>query len=323
MSGSRKKNRGPALLKRGPIARKVIATLGKERRRRTIDFSALKLGAEKAEELERGVISETEMREYDPLHAVYIYAQNTMSVLVEQITELPMCAALTDAYAAAEEEYMPSGPPMSPLTGSYFFCWGVFDSAVGQQKETLGTVAIDLCRAIGTEPSLVRLFEHMQASRMGLYVHEGVDGPHVMLREFVTGTLHRCISPAGYLGQPGEMWFVRVLPEPFESLHMGYSLVFNTPYVIGRYNGHFKPANPAEWQAFLDRAIPETGIANNGEAYSHLLKYGLSRTYWNDYLMDAYVNHRPDVIMLAGIPDVPASLPQSRENEPRSRRKGA
>lgn len=65
---------------------------------------------------------------------------------------------------------------------------------------------------MGAEPSLVRLFEHMQASRMGLYVHEGVDGPHVMVREFVTGTLHRCISPAGYLGQPGEMWFVRALP---------------------------------------------------------------------------------------------------------------
>ncbi len=41
-----------------------------------------------------------------------------------------------------------------PLTGSYFFCWGVFDSAVGQEKETLGTVAIALCRAVGTEPSL-------------------------------------------------------------------------------------------------------------------------------------------------------------------------
>lgn len=86
--------------------------------------------------------------------------------------------------------------------------------------------------------------------------------------------------------------------------------------MIGRYDGHFKPADPAEWQAFLDRAIPKTGMANHTEAYGQLLKYGLSRTYWNDYLMDAYVNHRVNVIMLAGIPDVPASLPQSREHEP-------
>ena len=314
MSGSIEKKRNPAGLKRGPIARKVIAALERERRRRVIDFSALKLGAERAEELERGVISETDMREYDPLHAVYIYAQNKMSVIVEQIADIPMCADLAKTYNDAEDAYMPSGPPMSPLTGSYFFCWGVFDSAVGQEKETLGSVAIDLCRAVGTEPNLVRLFEHLQASRMGLYVHEGVDGPHVMLREFVTGTLHRCISPAGYMGSPGEIWFVRILPEPYESLPMGYSLVFNTPYVIGQYNGGFAPADHGEWQAFLDRTIPKTGNSDAGEAYAHLLKYGLSRHYWNDYLMDAYVNHRHDMIMLAGIPDLPASLPHARGN---------
>ena len=300
----------------GPISRKVVAMFEKERRRRVIDFSALKLGAERAEALERGVISETDMREYDPLHAVYIYAQNKMSVFVEMIAELPACADLVNAYAEAEERYMPSGPPLSPLTGSYFFSWGVFDSALGAEKETLGTVAIDLCRAVGTEDSLIRLFEHMQASRMGLYVHEGVDGGHVLLREFVTGMEYRCISPAGYMGSPGEIWFVRILPEPFDSLQMGYSLVFNTPYVIGQYNDRFASADPDEWQAFLDRAIPQTGIADVAEAYGRLLKYGSSRNYWNDYLMDAYVNHRQDVIMLAGIPDVPASLPHSRGNEP-------
>ena len=299
----------------GPISRKVVAAVEKERRRRVIDFSALKLGAEQAEALERGVISETDMREYDLLHAVYIYAQNKMSVCVEQIAELPACADLVNAYAETEERYMPSGPPMSPLTGSYFFSWGVFDLAVGAEKETLGTVVIDLCQVVGTEESLIQLFEHMQTSRMGLYVHEGVDDGHVLLSEFVTGTLHRCISPAGYMGSPGEIWFVRILPEPYESLPMGYSLVFNTPYVIGRHDGGFGPADQSEWQAFLDRTIPKTGIPDAGEAYAHLLKYGLSRNYWNDYLMDAYVNHKHNMVMLAGIPDVPTSLPHSREKE--------
>ena len=305
----------PTAKRKGPISRKVLAALEQERRRRVIDFESLKLGAERAEELERGVISEMDMRKYDPLHAVYIYAQNKMSVIVEQIADLPMCAELADAYSNAQEEYMPSGPPMSPLTGSYFFCWGVFDSAVGTEKETLGTVAIDLCQAVGTEPSLVRIFEHMQASRMGLYVHEGMDGSHAMLREFVTQTRHRCISPAGYMGESGEIWFVRVLPEPFESLQMRYSLVLNTPYVIGRYDGAFEPADPREWQTFLDRTIPKTGMRHAGEAYAHLLKYGLSRNYWNEYVMDAYVNHRHNMIMLAGFPDVPASMPNSRGNE--------
>jgi len=145
-----------------------------------------------------------------------------------------------------------------------------------------------------------------------MYVHEGVDGPHVLLREFITGIQHRCISPAGYMGSPGEIWFVRILPEPYESMPMGYSLVFNTPYVIGRYEEQLMPADSSEWQAFLDRTLPKTGIEDTGDSYPHLMKYGLTRNYWNDYLMDAYVNHRRDVVMLAGIPDQPASLPHAQ-----------
>ena len=73
----------------------------------------------------------------DPLHAVYAYAQNKLSAIVEDVAQLPMCAELAEAYSAAEEEYLPSGPPMSPLTRSHFFCWAVFDSHVGKQTETL------------------------------------------------------------------------------------------------------------------------------------------------------------------------------------------
>ena len=107
------------------------------------------LGAERAANLERGVVSEEEMRGMDPLHAVYAYAQNKLSAIVEDVAQLPMCAELADAYSSAEEEYLPSGPPMSPLTRSYFFCWAVFDSHVGEDRETFATVAIDLCRRLG------------------------------------------------------------------------------------------------------------------------------------------------------------------------------
>ena len=73
----------PTAKQKGPISRKILAALEKEQRRRVIDFSSLRLGAERAEELEQGVISEADMRQLDPLHAVYIYAQNKLSVIVE------------------------------------------------------------------------------------------------------------------------------------------------------------------------------------------------------------------------------------------------
>lgn len=301
-----------------PVAQEVLAFLDKQMNRRVIDFAQLKLGAEQAKEIEKCVISEAGMKGLDPLHAVYAYAQNKISVIVDHLVELPMCAKLAQTYADAEEEYMPSSPPMSPLTMSYFFCWAVFDSCIGKARETLGTVAIDVCRRLGTEWSLLRLFELMQSSRMGFYMHEGTAGPHAVLREFVTGERHKCIVPAGYMGKRGEIWFVRVLPEPYESLPMGYSLIFNTPYVIAtKKNGHYMPADSSEWQAFFDRTLPKTGIEDTWNAYAYLMKYGLSLNYWNEYVFQGYANHRHDMIMLAGFPDMPLSRPHSRESEAR------
>lgn len=298
---------------RGPISRKVIAGLEKELNRKIINFASLKFGAERAAELDREVISDDGMRELDPLHAVYVFAQNKMSVLLESITRLPPCAKLVDKYCSAEDEYQPSGPPMSPLTASYFFCWSVFDSRVGD--ETLGTVAIALCRRLGMQAGTIRLFEIMQASRMGLYVHEGIKDSRILLREFVTGKLCRCIVPAGYRGRPGELWYVRVLPDPLDATPSACSLVFTTPYVICKWaSGKVEPADSTVWQAFLDRTIPKTGIKDACEAYERLMKFGLSWDYWNEYVFQAYLNHTPNMILLTGFPDDALSRPHSRTN---------
>jgi hypothetical protein len=85
-----------------------------------------------------------------------------------------MLDKLAEAYATEMDEYTPSSPPMSPITQSYFTCWGAFDLAsTGSKKETLATIAIDFCKYIQVDPELVRLYENMQASRMGIYKHEG------------------------------------------------------------------------------------------------------------------------------------------------------
>lgn len=52
-------------------------------------------------------------------------------------------------------------------------------------------------------------------------------------------------------------------------------------------------------------------------AYERLMKAGLSRHHWTEYVMLGYVNHRPDVIFLSGWPDVPESLPHSQAGQAR------
>jgi hypothetical protein len=55
---------------------------------------------------------------YDPVHAAYIFVHHVTSVFSENVSRLPEMRAYAKEVGDAEEEYMPSGPPMSPLTTS-------------------------------------------------------------------------------------------------------------------------------------------------------------------------------------------------------------
>ncbi len=86
------------------------------------------------------------------------------------------------------------------------------------------------------------------------------------------------------------------------------AVVFITPYVV------LSPGVD-DWLAYLDRTLPKVpGKKDRRAAYEHLMKYGLSNSYWNEYIFEAYVNHRPDMILVMGLPDVDESRPHSRAN---------
>src|ERR1019366_1272538 len=64
---------------------------------------------------------------FDPVHVVYVYVQNISSFFAEGVSHLPEMKAFAKIYTNAEDEYMPSGPPMSPLTTSFFTAWAFYD----------------------------------------------------------------------------------------------------------------------------------------------------------------------------------------------------
>ena len=78
--------------------------------------------------------------------------------------------------AAAEDEYMPDAPPMSPLTRSYFTAWAFFDFRFGSGLETIGTCLLDVSERLGLDPGLVEATRQFQESRMGVYEHGGTRG---------------------------------------------------------------------------------------------------------------------------------------------------
>ncbi len=291
--------------RRQPIADKLLRAMKRYSRDKVVDLAAVISGGRNAEDLQRTIVSQEALARLHSAHAPYVYAQNVVSVLSEQLTGLKEMNSLARLIEEAEEECMPGGPPMSPLTSSYFTCWAFFDACVGIGKETIGSVGIAVASAFGMHSELLRVIGLMQQSRMGIYVHQGLDKDAVLLRELVTGRSVRAISPAGYMGQKGELWYVRVLPPP--SPAMREHVAFTTPYLLLK-------ANEYEWQSYFRRTLPDASQEARIEAYERHMKYGPSRKYWNEFVTEAYVNFRSDVIYLTGLPDIPESLPHSSAN---------
>ena len=225
--------------------------------------------------------------------------------MAEQITMLPELDRLTRIIEKAEEGYMPGGPPMSPLTSSFFTCWAFFDACVGLGRETLGTIIMAVGRTFGMHEELVRVIGLMQDSRMAVYAHEGFSDGAIVLRELVTNRICKTICPSGYDGRAGELWYARVLPPPHDG--MDVHVAFTTPYVL------IDPPE-SEWLAYFDRTLPLETPEKRVAAYERHMKWGPARDYWTEFVFEAYVNHRPDMIFLTGLPDVPESRPHSQVN---------
>ena len=288
------------LPRRQPIADKLLRAMKRYKQEKVVDLGAVLAGRRHAEDLQQTIASEPNLARLHPAAAAYAYAQNVLSVMSEQLTALQEMDRFTRLISAAEEQYMPGGPPMSPLTTSYFTCWALCDVCVGLGKETISSIAIALASAHGMQRELLRVMGFLEQSRMGIYVHQGVDQGRVLLRELVTGRLLKTISPAGYLGNEGEIWYVRVLPPPVPEI--AEHLAFTTPYVLVQ-------ANEFDWQSYFRRHLPDAPPSARLAAYERHMKYGPSRNYWHDFLLDAYVDYRREVIYLTGIPDIPETLP--------------
>ena len=113
------------------------------------------------------------------------------------------------------------------------------------------------------------------------------------------------------MGHPGEIWYVRILPPVKNLPNIDYSVVFTTPYVLGkgfRTKG-FVPADEQDWLNYFNRRLGNISGEKQVLAYEEFMKYGPNRAYWFEYVFLAYRNHQPDMINLDGVPDIPASLP--------------
>ncbi|MDZ4799711.1 MAG: hypothetical protein SGI92_16255 [Bryobacteraceae bacterium] len=297
------KTKADEALSERPIAKKVIARMKRRGRGKAVDISSWADGGGTAEEMEKEITAQAEFAALPPAFAAYLYPQIQISLMSEQLTALKEMAPFADIISQAEELYLPSGPPMSPLTGSYFTCWALFDACAGPSNETIGSTVYEIGASFGMDAELLRLIQAMGESRMGLYIHRGRKGKLTVLEDVFTGAVCRAIVPSGDGGKKGQLWYARVLPPPLPGGEE--HVVFTTPYIV------LHPGL-AEWRAYFQRAIGDTSAA---DGYGNHMKFGPTRQYWNDFIFEAYVDYRAEAIFLAGLPDVPESRPHSEISE--------
>jgi len=278
--------------------RKAKKLLGDLRRQGAIDFSKI------PRDLQGKVTLDTPG--YDPLHGAYIAAQNFTGFFMEEVTKFPEFDSYWKIYGPAQKEYMPSAPPMSPLTKSYFTTWAFFDLHSGPDQETIGTCLLDVADLLGMDPFMAETIRCFQGSRMGIYEQIGMEGGRCRLRELVTDNVFACQVASGYRGKPGELWYVRRCP-PLLDL-VDYHVVFTTPYVlIG--------ATKTDWTAYLKKSV--LGAADTHKALQEFLKFGKAAhsrkpdESWNEFVFQAYHHHQFEAIFLTGLPDVKGSLPHA------------
>ncbi len=286
---------------KGPIARRVLDTLRRQLRLKVTDLAAFRAGREYAETLQRTVTPSEALAETHPAHALYILAQNQMSVMAEQLLRMPEMKSFAKQIGIAEDAYMPSWPPMSPISTSYFVCWSTFDLPIGARRETVGTVTIAVAKECGSHPKLVALMQLLQDSRMGLYQVARQDGMRVHLRDLATGNALQAVCPSGYAGRVGEIWYARVLPPPMPDTE---HVVFTSPYVL------IAPDTQG-WLDYLDRIAPAAAHTPRADTLEQHLKWGPAPRYWPEFVFEAYSRHQPGAIFLYGLPDVAETRPHS------------
>ena len=241
---------------------------------------------------------------YDPVHAVYAYIQQISAHFAGGVSHLQEMNQWARAVANAEDEYMPSGPPMSPVTGSFFTTWVLYDFRIGGSGDTMAECQIAANDVFQLNLDQLDVLKKQAASRMGIYEHVGMVGPHVRLRELITGKEYNCLSTSGYPGKQGELWYARLLP-PLNSEVSDYQIVFTTPYILIN-------TTKSDWVDFLKRSMRPLKNDDDGEEAIHqLMKFGSKKNFWNEFVFNAYHHHQHDAIFLAGIPDLKSTLPHA------------
>jgi hypothetical protein len=271
----------------GPLAKKLIAEIEKQKKQgrapEVLHTIARPGPIEVPSDLPPGVF--LWMRSYQYL--VRIASGIMGSSTLRRFTEL---VRITD------EEYLPHGPPDSPITDSFFFGWWAIDRRVDTTDETIATMVVDLAKKFGGSEEDIQRMRELAGSHLRVVRIDARDGATASLSDLVTGERIDVGLPAPWDGSVGDLWLARVMPE----------MCF-TPYALDGEDAE------KEWREYFERTLGGLEGDELSRAYREHMR-GDPDNYWLEYILDGFASGNQHTIHLEGVPDRPETLPHSDEN---------
>lgn len=286
------------------ISRKLINNFKRWRLNKVINLSEVKAAKEKIEEINTEVKTRLEFPT-DPNHKIYSRIQNVMSYFSEEVSVQDDFEEYYDCLVEVEDNYMPSFPPGSPLTGSYFTYWAFCDLQFGKNKETINTILSDIGKKYKFDEIAMKGLANLNESSMRFYKHIGFEEDLVLLKDLLTDQVYSCLCASNYRGEKDEIWYIRLVPN-LDNIY-NYQVSLTTPYVILNYKEQ-------AWLDFFQRQGIKKGEEGFEKKYLAFMKHHPDFKYWHDYIMDGYSNYNPNCIYLTGIPDIKGSKPHELGN---------
>jgi hypothetical protein len=244
-----------------------------------------------------------------------------------QLLGAPAFETLARFHDAIEDEYMPGGPPQSPVYDSFAMQHVLGSVRQGVGNETPYSV---LARLLQRDPSysrLQRMAQSLAEARPELYRVKSANDDAAEVEPVRGGGVLRVRLTGPFL-RPNDFGLMRVLPFDDELF------IADSPYLL--------QASEQDWHEHLARVVsqqqaPAAASASNRasklsskqqarqrqkekakaalndpeQIIRRYLQFGLSNRYWLDFVMDAYAGERRGIVFLAGVPDRPEALPHS------------
>ena len=239
--------------------------------------------------------------------------------------------ALARLHEEIEAEYMPGGPPMSPVYDSFAMQFVLSAVPQGIGNETPYSVLARLLLSDASRARLQRMAQLLADARFEIYRVKGASGHDAELEPVRGGSALRVRLTGPFL-RTGDFGLMRVLA--FDDKFF----IADSPYLL--------QATEEEWNEHLARIVAQRQGSPSASApqkasklsskeqarrrqkdkakavrqepeeiIKRYLQFGLSDRYWFDYVMDAYAGERRGIVMLAGVPDHPELLPHHAKYE--------